>query len=501
MKRTRKLVSVMTAAAMSVSMAAGLGTATAFAEDPYEIVMTFPTVGVVPQDLEVVEEAVSSYSLEKLGCTVKLKPISLMEMGSQYSLWAATGEPVDLLLMYQMDMGSYIGDESVICLDEYMDDCENIKKAAETSLFLSGGLYDGKQYAIPYIERASGAGKAFVVRKDLMDEIEYEQKDFYTYEDFDDIMSKIKANHPDMIMIGRTGKQMATNATYFLDCDALGVQSCTNGVLMGRDSTEIVNLFETEEYKEYLTWQKKWYDAGYISSDAATTSDTVVDWVRSGRCAGFVPGSDAPGSLEGSAAGLGYELVALNVIPSTVTTSSYNTFRWAVSANSENPEKAMEFLDLMYAEDGELANLLTYGIEGVHYGKTEGQNMIIHYPEGIDPSTAAYASFGVFGDRRNVYDMDPNTDEIFEVSAEYTAKAEENKSVALGYVFNSDEYANEISAITSVLSQYLDTLEYGMVSDVDAAHSEFVGALKDAGIDDVIAGNQAQFDEWLAQQK
>lgn len=468
------------------------------AEEPAEIVMTYITYGTEPQDLAKVEKAISDYCLETVNCKVSLKPVSIMEMSSQYTLWASSEEPVDLMVMYQMDLGPYVSNNSILCLDDYMDYAPNIMACSKNSLFLAGGTYAGKQYAIPSISSSSGESRGFIVRSDLLDEIDYEKKDYYTYEDLDDIMSKIKTNHPELIILGRAGTQGATNSRYMIDCDFLGVSNASVGVLIGEDSTQIQNLFATEEYYEFLQWQQKWYQEGYISSDAATTSDSVVDWVRSGRCAGFVPASDAPGSVEGSAMALGYEMTLLNVIPSKVTTESYNKFRWCVASNSKSPEKAMQVLDLMYAEDGILSNILMHGIEGEHYVREEGSR-IISYPEGVDASTSPYpGGVDLYGDMRNVYVMDPNTEEYYDMCAEYTKKAEENKSVALGYVFESDAYTNEIAALTNVIAQYQDTLEYGMVTDLDASYAEFLTALENAGINKIIEGNQQQFDTWLA---
>lgn len=505
--KLKRFGSAALAAAMTASMLLagcgrdeGTGENSGGGEMP-EIVMTYITYGTEPQDLDKVEAAVSEYCEEQIQCTVKFKPVSISELSSQYTLWAASGEAVDLLLMYQMDLGSYVNDNSILCLDDYMEDAENIARCSEESLFLCGGTYSGKQYAIPSISGVSGEGKGFLVRSDLLEEIDYEEKENYTYEDLDDTMGKIKANHPEMIMVGRAGKQGATNSRYFIDCDTLGVSNGSVGVLMGKDSTEIVNLFATDEYYEFLQWQQEWYEKGFISSDAITTSDTVVDWVRAGRCAGFIPGSDAPGSVEGTAASLGYQMDQINVIPAGVTTESYNKFRWCISANSENPEKAMQVLDLMYAEDGVLSNLLMHGIEGEHYVRESEETRVCSYPEGVDASTSPYpGGVDVYGDMRNVYVMAPNTDEFYDLAAAYTEKAEENRSIALGYVFENDEYSSEIAAITNVISQYQDTLEYGMAEDLDAAYQEFLNALDDAGIEKVIEGNQEQFDAWLAEQ-
>ena len=72
----------------------------------------------------------------------------------------------------------------------------------------------------------------------------------------------------------------------------------------------------------------------------------------------------------------------------------------------------------------------------------------------------------------------PNEDSFYQRSEEYTEKALEKKSVAL-------------------MSQYLSSLEYGTVDDLDSYYEEFTSALDDAGMDTLIAANQEQLNAFL----
>ena len=53
---------------------------------------------------------------------------------------------------------------------------------------------------------------------------------------------------------------------------------------------------------------------------------------------------------------------------------------------------------------------------------------------------------------------------------------------------------NEITALAAVAAQYVPALESGSV-DLDTYYPQFIQAMKDAGIDAVIADKQAQFNE------
>lgn len=521
MKKIKKMLSILIALSMAVTMITACGKSdsseaetenastntngrpdaadkSATTEEPYEIVMPFVTTGTDPTDLSKVETAVSEYTKEKINCTVKFKPVSLTDLTTQYNLWASSGEKVDLLHLFLTDIGPYVNEGKIISLDDLLENAPTVVEDSKTSPFLSGGYYNSKLYAIPIINPAQGEGKAMYARTDLLEEAGYVEKDLYTYEDLDAIYAKMHETHPDLTVIARGGALTSTYASSFIDYDNLGNASVAAGALMnvGSDNSTVVNLFETNEYKEFLKWQRKWYEAGYISKDAATTSDNAQDWVKAGRSAGFIVGDDTIGNEANQEAITGYDITQLNIKPTYVTTNTYNNLRWCITPMSEHPDKVMQFLDLLY--NGEyLINLVQNGIEGVHWTHTKDAK-IIDYPEGIDGTNTPFSNpLGIYGDKRNLYMFVPNTPDFYSISEQYTKNALTKPSIALGYSFISDDYTTEIAAISSVLNQYLTTMEYGMV-EIDSTYPEFITALKDAGIDKVIAANQKQLDEWLA---
>ena len=523
-RRLKRVAALLFGAAMTIGMLAGCGGGDdaahgagagvqsggsgTEAESPaadngeaYEVVMAYATLGSDPQDLGLVEEELSKVTMEKIGCTVKFKSVPLTNLTSQYNLWASSGEKVDLLLMFQMDLGTYVNEGKIIELTDYLDLLPAANAVDEERGLYVGGMYNNKVYAVPTAQPSMGEGKAFYARKDIMDSIDYEEKDLYTYEELDQIFAQIKEKYPDLITIGAGGVMSNTSAYQYIPYDTLGVAGGWAGVLLDALSgdTTVVNLYESDEYYEYLTWMQRWQEAGYLSADAATTNDQPMDWIKAGRCAGFTVGDDTPGNKENQKAYTGYEMVQLNIRPTYLTTNTYDQVRWCVSSTSENPGKALEFLNLLY--DGpEVLNLLMNGIEGQHYVK-HGDSMIISYPDGIDGMNPPYCVvLGIYGDKRNLYMHEPNEDSFYSDSDIYTENALKYPSVALGYTFNSSEYQTEMAAISSVINQYVTTLEYGMVADLDATYQEFIDALDAAGMNRLVEANQEQLDAWLAQQ-
>ena len=68
-------------------------------------------------------------------------------------------------------------------------------------------------------------------------------------------------------------------------------------------------------------------------------------------------------------------------------------------------------------------------------------------------------------------------------------------SPAFGYTFDATEQSTKVAAIESIIAQYKDAINGGKV-DPATQLPAFIAALKDAGIDEVIQANQAQYDAW-----
>ena len=171
---------------------------------------------------------------------------------------------------------------------------------------------------------------------------------------------------------------------------------------------------------------------------------------------------------------------------------------WSIPITCKDPEGAMRFLDLMYDDTGELLNLILWGIEGEHYVVVDPAEGLIDFPEGIDSTTSGYyVSFGFYGNRAKEYIWDMSSSH--ERCQAYTDRAMSHKTKGYGFCYDPSEYADQIAAINAVEAQYLPVLESGSV-DPETILPEFIQKLEGAGINEVIADKQAQFDAWLAQQ-
>lgn len=465
-------------------------------EEPYNVVITLYYVGTAPADLEQVQEAINEITVEKVNCTVTLLPVSFSEANAKFSLWIANGEKVDLVSSISLEIGTYIESNSIVQLDDMLQEHAPYVSSLEERYL--GTRYKGGVYGLPVMQRAYGSVGGLAVRTDIMKEVglNYEQYDLITYKEIDEMFALVHEKYPEMVTYGFLGTLNQTASRFFIPIENFNMPSVAAGALMngGIDTTEIVNYFETDEYKEYLEWMRKWNQAGYISADAATTTESPQDWLKAGRCFSGANQIAEPGSADSMSDYVGQDMTMLYQQEPAVKSETYSAAPWVIPVTSERPEKALEFLDLMY-ENAELANLIQYGIEGVHYEKTDDEMIIDLYED------RAYKNdFGLYGDKMQVYMGVPNKSSVYEESVVFNEKALEKTSTAVGYSFVSENVTTELAALSNVISEYVPSLEYGFV-DVDSVLPKFQEALRDAGIEKVIAENQKQFDEWLNSQE
>ncbi|MDU5945993.1 MAG: DUF3502 domain-containing protein, partial [Paenibacillus macerans] len=172
-----------------------------------------------------------------------------------------------------------------------------------------------------------------------------------------------------------------------------------------------------------------------------------------------------------------------------VTNTSVQGSIMAISANSEYPEKAMEFLNLLNT-DPVLRNMIDSGIEGVHYKKVDDKHM-----ENLDESKNYDMPSYSLGNNMLLY-LNPNDpDDKWEQFKQFNASGV--NSPTLSFNFDSTKVATEMAAVQNVREQFWSSLMTGTV-DPEEYLPKAIQKFKEAGLDKVMAEAQAQLDAWRA---
>ena len=443
-------------------------------EEPYTIVYAFD-VWVQQADWDLVEENLSNIVYDKIGAKVKLLPMTGANYQQEVNLMITSGEKLDLVnASARTTFSSDVTSNKLLGLDE-----ETVRKYAPDAMevigdYMEATTVDGKIYGFPTIRDMANAG--------------------LTVEQLDDLFARIKEGEPDKYVTQPQSQGTSILESLFKTYDGLGD---TMGVLMdwGQGDLTVQNLFDTEYYEECVRKAREWNEKGYILPDASTNPDTGVAYFKTGKVASTMS-LIHPGVPTDSTNMTGIPCSTAIVNPAFGNTQTVGAVIQSIPVSCKNPEKVLEFVNLLYS-DAEVYNALVWGIEGTHYQHVKGSEKWITYPDGVTGETSGYtlSATYAFGNRYLSYIWNTDPEDLNEKYEEFNDNA--IKSKALGFVFDTTPVKAEAAAVQAVMDEYRLPLENGVI-DPDENLPKFRQALKDAGIDTVIAEKQRQLDEWAA---
>ena len=442
--------------------------------------LTWYSIGKEPTDLKMVVDEANKYLEEKINVNLDMKFIDFGDYNQKMSVIINSGEEYDLAFTCSW-AGDYLGNSrkgAFLELDQYLDNQGKDMKAAIDQRFWDGAKIDGKTYAVPN-QKEIGAAPMWVFTKEYVDKYNIPYQDIHTLEDLEPWLKLIKEKEQGVVPFYIT---KGFSFTTFFDQLVDPV-----GILLEDDTLNIQNMFETEEMKKTLETLRRFYKEGYINADSATAQDdkTVKRFVTKGD---GQPYADILWSKS-----LGREVVSSPITDTWITNGSTTGSMIAVSKNSKNPEKAVEFLNLLNT-DSKLRNLLNYGIEGVHYEKVSDNQIKL-----IDPEKKRYdVPYFAMG---NLFITDVLETEPADKWDHFEKFNDDAKiSPVLGFKFNTDKVSNEIAAMNNVLEEFKATLYSGSV-DVDEYLGKLNAKLKEQGLDKVLEEMRSQLEEWKKSQQ
>jgi len=448
-------------------------------------IMTFADA---PARMPAIMDAVNKITEEKINVKVDLDLINIGAYDQQITLMVASGEKLDFAIS-NMNISTLVSKNELLPLNDLLDQYgQGIKDALGD--YLTANTFNGNIYAIPSV-RDFGQCVAVAMRKDLVDKYNIDVSSIKTLADLTPILATIKANEPDIIPLVSTGNSV----TFLNSADTSDKLGDGIGVLMDQGATlNVVDRYETDEYAAQLDLVRDWFNKGYISKDVATTTDAGTSLIKAGKAFAYL-GSYTPGGDVNNSKICGTEMVGAQLSDVYITGAPLQQGLWTIPITCKTPDKAMQLLNLMYT-DPDIANLLSWGIEGEDYAvQPDGT---INYPDGKTANDCYNLNMGwLMGDEFLSHVWQGNPPTLWDQMKAFNQQALTNKSKAFGFTFDETPVKTEIVAITNVINQYAKGLEFGVV-DPKTTLPEFIQALKSAGIDKVIAEKQNQLNAWAA---
>lgn len=476
-----------TSAATSGEEAAGASSA-ASEEDMPVVRMIYPLIS-VPSDIDQVEAALNSLTMEKIGVKLELEPVAYASYSDQMNLILAGTEQYDLAMVMGSNLASYIAKDALVGLNDLLDTCGAGAKEALGDYLYAGAL-NGEVYGLSAI-RSMANQQGVVMRKDLVEKYNIDVSAIQNEEDLTAVFETVSAGEPDMYMIRpeSAGDYGWLSSSLF---DPLGDYI---GVLGSQAQTlQVVNYAETEEYAAQARLHREWYTNGWIPEDLLTSSDSAWDLVAAGKLFAVAVTIKPGTEQEKSNSAGGVEFVAATYGEPISYTSKVNSFTWTILQNTADAEAAMKVLNLMYT-DADFVNLIDWGIEDVHYQHVDGYDNVITFADGLDASTSGYfhSMNYEFGNQLLSYVWEGDSPDLWEETKVFNENAILSK--AMGFAWDVSPVKTEYTAVSNVRSKYEFAITSGFM-DYDSTIDTYLQELKDAGIDKIIAEKQSQIDEW-----
>jgi putative aldouronate transport system substrate-binding protein len=258
-------------------------------------------------------------------------------------------------------------------------------------------------------------------------------------------------------------------------------------------TTTITNWYESEQYRTFCEIGRDWFQKGYSSADIAVNTDSGEIKMRAGKTFSYITNVKPNTNIE-KLAQPGYEVEIIHLSEAMKNTNAVNAVVYSIASASENPAKAMQFLNWTYTSQ-EFTDLINWGIEGKDWVVTA--DGMAAYPDGVDATSVSYHNdFGwIYPNQFVGHPWVGNPADIWDQYAAYNAGL--MTSQAFGFTFDSRPIADEQAQLNSVLEQYQADLAFGAI-DIEQGLTAFKEALYQAGLQKVMDEKQRQLNEWLA---
>lgn len=354
--------------------------------EPDKITFAFFCNLFIPEDMDMIEEALNEQTRKKINVEVELVPLSLGTYNQQINLMVSGNEKLDLYIMFGGDFTSAINQNKLLPIAQ--DTLQEYAPGVVNALgdYLKASTVGDKIYGLP-VNKDMAQARGISLNKEILEKYDLVEmgENISNTDDLAELFAIVSEKEPGMVMTSSQDNGKSILESGFASFDKMGDYY---GVLMncGENDYQLVNLYETEWYKDTLNYIRDWYNNTLITYPEGVTSE-----------------NDGYGLNQGWS--FGNQLIS---------------YAWETVENDNYYDEMKAF----------------------------NENAI--------------------------------------------------QSQAIGFIFDSSSVKSEIAALDSVLAEYRLGLENGEL-DPEEYLPKFIQALREAGIEKVIAEKQRQLDSWVAE--
>lgn len=473
-------------------------------EDIAEIVVAYPMT-YAPQDVQTVEDALNEITEAKINTHVTLSPFDLGTYNEQINLMISGNEKLDAMVTFfygSTEFTSMASQNQLEPLDDLLAEYGQGILETLPEVYMNTTNLNGQTVGVP-VYKDNVTTIYLAMRTDILDKygLTEQAQNIQSVDDIEAILQTVKDNESSLVPMFCAKDTGVLTQGMFLSGDLDDVVTYDPlyqeqiVTIPSEDPAVAQAVYNTDEYEAAVLKMHDWYEKGLLFRDSATTELVSTTAISSDTAFAMVFAAENA-TMMSTVQDCGYDMTVVPLAYQNVTSQKISQLDWVIPVTSTEPEAAMKFMNLLYT-DADVVNLLNYGVEGVHYVKND--NGTISFPEGKDMNSVGYygnLSFFI-GNQYLSYVWDTYDPDTRAQSLEINENA--TYSPLIGFTFDSSDFANEISAVTNVVSEYNNTLVSGMADDPEALLEEFRERLDSSGMTTLVAGVQEQLDAWIAE--
>ena len=451
----------------------------------------------------------------RTGVHLEFEMVSSADYQTNFNLMIASGNLADMIYVgasyYAEGVDAAIDDGYFLDLtdlvDEYMPNYERIRTSDVQYELLS--TTDSGRLGAVYELRQSKQGPwlGLWIRQDWLDDLGLETP--VTFDDYHEVLTAFKnekgATAPLILNFSGSDGEFGTMS---------GGLNVLNSWQL--DETGKVNFGPyMDAWKEYVTIMHQWYTEGLIDPDFMATDERTADMAKvvTGASGLFAALYTMPSVYEAAPEDPNMNLAPVN--PPVMNEGdeghirlrdSYTSGNTAISADSENWEVALRWLDYLYTDEGAL--LANYGVEGDTFefdenGEPVFTDKILNNENGwtMTQTVASYlcpsAGIANWSDWTRELAGVPEKDQAcYDVWSEFSDDWRLPSSVTL-----TQEESTERAALYADISTIVKEQTAQFISgalDIESNWDAYISALEASGMERAIEITQAAYDRYLA---
>ena len=431
----------------------------------------------------------------------------------KFNVTVASGDIPDIMVStYREDMMKVAEQGTFAALDDYIDQyAPNLKKILDENPDYIRDIRasDGNIYFMPFI----GAVKTFKVwmlRGDWLDKLGLEVP--VTLDDWYNVLKAFKEQDPngngEADEIPYTTRNTQAGVLAFME--AFGISGFEANEQFFIEDGQVKYAYTDPRCKEALEFINKLYSEGLIDSEYAT-NDTNV-WLSrltnevSGACQDTTARAYSLGT-QVRAANADSDAYFVVVAPpkgpdgTQMTTSQMQAIRGftAISADSPYIKEIVQLFDYFYSEEGSL--LMNFGIEGETYTMENGKPTYTENIANDSQGRSILSMLNIYGHREWAYKQDIGYEDALldETYVNYRNDMEQYIRPTIPALSFTEEEREVINSTYTEIQTYKDEMinKFIMGKEPLDNFDSFVQTLKNMGIDDVLAVEQAAYDRYV----